>query len=182
VVDNFEHVLDAAELIAELDRQCLDLRFLITSREPLNLASEHRFRVSPLAVAARSASVTPSQIEAAPAGALFVAAARRRNDRFEVSRAAAPAIAEICSRLDGLPLALELAAERITVLSVSELAERLDDAVTDLGSGPRDAPRGNGRWSPRSSGATECSIRHCSAPSFASRCLRGARRLTPPRP
>jgi predicted ATPase len=140
VVDNFEHVLDAAELIAELDRGCSELRFLITSREPLNLASEHQFRVFPLAVPIRSAAVTSRDIEAAPAGALFLLAARRRNDRFEVSSTAARAIAEICSRLDGLPLALELAAARTTVLGVSELATRLDGAVTDLGSGPRDAP------------------------------------------
>ena len=77
VVDNFEHVLEAAESIAELDRGCLGLRFLITSREPLNLASEHQFRVAPLAVPPRSAAVTPSEIEVAPAGASWRA---RRHD------------------------------------------------------------------------------------------------------
>jgi predicted ATPase len=71
---------------------------------------------------------------------LWTRAARRRDNRFAVSTKAAPAIAQICSRLDGVPLALELAAARTGILTVEELATQLGQAVTDLGVGPRDAP------------------------------------------
>ena len=138
-IDNFEHVLEAAELVAELHGGCPDLALLVTSRETLNLAAEHRVIVAPLAVPAIQAA-TVYKIESIAGSALFLAAARRRDSSFVVSATAAPAIAQICARLDGLPLALELAAARTGVLDVEELAARLGDAVTDLGVGPRDAP------------------------------------------
>jgi predicted ATPase/DNA-binding SARP family transcriptional activator len=138
-IDNFEHVLEAAELVAELHGSCPALVLLITSREALNLAAEHRVIVAPLAVPAiRTATV--DEIESIAGSALFLAAARRRDNRFAVTTTSAPAIAQICARLEGLPLALELAAARTGVLAAEELAQRLDEAVTDLGVGPRDAP------------------------------------------
>ena len=138
-IDNFEHVLEAAELVAELLRACPGLELLVTSRETLNLAAEHRVIIAPLAVPTLD-TVTLDEIEATAGSALFLAAARRRDNRFVLSPTAAPAIAEICVRLDGLPLALELAAARTAVLDVDELATRLGEAVTDLGVGARDAP------------------------------------------
>ena len=140
VIDNFEHVLEAAILVAELHRSTAEVVLLITSREALNLAGEHQFLVAPLAVPVSSKTVTVAELETSAASALFLAAARRRNGRFAISPTAAPAVAEICARLDGLPLALELAAARTTVLSITELMTRLKDAVTDLGAAPRDAP------------------------------------------
>ena len=138
-IDNFEHVLEAAELTAELLGTCPGLALLVTSRETLNLAAEHRVIMAPLAVPdVDTASV--DEIESTAGSALFLAAARRRDNRFAVSTKAAPAIAQICSRLDGLPLALELAAARTGILTVEELAIQLGEAVTDLGVGPRDAP------------------------------------------
>ena len=138
-IDNFEHVLEAAELVAELHGSCPALVLLITSREALNLAAEHRVIVAPLAVPAiRTATV--DEIESIAGSALFLAAARRRDNRFAVTTTSAPAIAQICVRLEGLPLALELAAARTGVLAVEQLAARLADAVSDLGLGPRDAP------------------------------------------
>jgi predicted ATPase/DNA-binding SARP family transcriptional activator len=138
-LDNFEHVLEAAELMAELHRTCPELALLVTSREQLNLASERRVIVAPLAVPALH-TVTAEEIESIAGSALFLAAARRRDSSFVVNATAARAIAQICARLDGLPLALELAAARTGVLAVEELAARLGDAVTELGFGPRDAP------------------------------------------
>ena len=138
-IDNFEHVLQAAELVAELHSTCPDVSLLITSRERLNLAAEHRVIVAPLAVPAPEAA-TVDAIESIAASALFLAAAQRRDSDFALGAAAAPAIARICARLDGLPLALELAAARTEVLGVEELAAGLAEAVTDLGVGPRDAP------------------------------------------
>jgi predicted ATPase/DNA-binding SARP family transcriptional activator len=138
-IDNFEHVLEAGELLAEWHATCPDLSLLATSRESLNLAAEHCVIVAPLAVPAPDAA-TVGEIESIAGSALFLAAARRRDSRFALSATAAPAIAWICARLDGLPLALELAAARTGVLGVEELAARLGVAVTDLGVGPRDAP------------------------------------------
>jgi predicted ATPase/class 3 adenylate cyclase/DNA-binding SARP family transcriptional activator len=138
-IDNFEHVLEATELVAELNGTCPELALLVTSRETLNLAAEHRVIVGPLAVPAIQ-TATVDELESIAGSALFLAAARRRDNRFVLSTTAAPAIAQICERLDGLPLALELAAARTPVVSVEELAARLEDAVTDLGVGPRDAP------------------------------------------
>lgn len=126
VIDNFEHVLDAAELVGRLHGACPELTFLVTSREALNIAAEQRLAVSPL--------------EAAGATSLFVAAARRHDASFAITDASAPLIARICARLDGLPLALELAAARTALLGIEELAARLEKAVFDLGAGPRDAP------------------------------------------
>jgi predicted ATPase/DNA-binding SARP family transcriptional activator len=138
-IDNFEHVLEAAELVAELHGTCPGLWLLVTSREALNLTAEHRVIVAPLAIPALQAS-TADEIESIAGSALFLAAARRRDSSFMVTATAAPAIAQICARLEGLPLALELAAARTEVLAVEELAARLADGVSDLGVGPRDAP------------------------------------------
>ena len=138
-VDNFEHVLEAAELVAELLGTCPGLALLVTSREALNLAAEHRVIVAPLAVPAIH-TATVDEIESIAGSALFLAAARRRDNGFVLSPTAVPAIAQICVRLDGLPLALELAAARTAVIDVDELAARLGEALTDLGVGPRDAP------------------------------------------
>jgi predicted ATPase/DNA-binding SARP family transcriptional activator/class 3 adenylate cyclase len=138
-IDNFEHVLEAAELLAELHATCQELALLVTSRETLDLAAEHRVLVAPLAVPALD-TASAEEIESIAGSALFLAAARRRDIGFVVSSTAPSAIAQICARLEGLPLALELAAARTGVLAVDELAARLGEAVTDLGVGPRDAP------------------------------------------
>jgi predicted ATPase/DNA-binding SARP family transcriptional activator len=138
-IDNFEHVLEAAELVAEWHATCEGLSLLVTSRESLNLAAEHCVIVAPLAVPSPDRA-TVGEVEAIAGSALFLAAARRRDSSFAGSATAAPAIARICARLDGLPLALELAAARTGVLGVEELAARLGEAVTDLGVGARDAP------------------------------------------
>ena len=140
VIDNFEHVLDAAGLVGDLHAACPGIAILTTSREPLNLAAEHRFPVPRLGVPAVSDTTSVAEVEAADATSLFLASVRRRDNRFEVAPDNAPAIARICTRLDGLPLAVELAAARIGLLTVQELAARLDQALTDLGTGPRDAP------------------------------------------
>jgi predicted ATPase len=140
VIDNFEHVLDAAELVSELLRECNELKVLATSREALDLTGEHQFLVSPLAVPAASDAVSVAEVESTAGTALFLVAVRRRDQRFELTAENAPVIAQICVRLEGLPLALELAAARAGALGVNELAATLPGAVSDLGTGPRDAP------------------------------------------
>ena len=140
VLDNFEQVLEEATLVADLLSACSGLTVLATSREALDIKAEHRFVVEPLTVPAVPDRATVSEIEETAATAMFLAAASRRDQRFVIDPTSARAVARICARLDGLPLALELAAARTALLSVDELAARLDDALTCLGTGPRDAP------------------------------------------
>ena len=140
VIDNFEHVLDAGSLIGELLAKCQGLTVLATSREALKLSTEHRFVVEPLAVPGNPQTATVADLEQASATAMFLAAAGRHDNRFSVTPAAAPAVARACSRLDGLPLAIELAAARAGLFGIEELAARLDRELGVLGGGPRDLP------------------------------------------
>jgi predicted ATPase/DNA-binding SARP family transcriptional activator len=126
LVDNVEHVLDAAPLLGELVAACPGLHVLATSREPLRLRGEQCLPVAPLAVR--------------DAIALFVDRARERRPDFGLTDGNAPAVAELCRRLDGLPLAIELAAGRVGLLEPEQLVERLADALPLLEDGPRDAP------------------------------------------
>jgi predicted ATPase/DNA-binding SARP family transcriptional activator len=126
VADNFEHVLPAAALLADLTAACPQLRVLSTSREPLRLRGERCFPVGPLA--------------APDAMRLFVERARDRRPGFRLTDANADAVEELCRRLDGLPLALELGAGRIGLLEPEQLVARLGDALSVLEGGPRDAP------------------------------------------
>ncbi len=129
VLDNFEQVLDAAPLVGELLAHCAELTVVCTSRAPLQLSAEQRYPVEPL-----------SLTEDAPALQLFCERARSRDPSFELTPANEDAVATICRRLGGLPLALELAAARIGFLTPQELAARLDDALGLLVGGPRDRP------------------------------------------
>jgi predicted ATPase/DNA-binding SARP family transcriptional activator len=140
VMDNFEHVLGAAGLVAALLSVCPRLSVIATSREALDLAAEHRFEVAPLSVPAYLRGVRDGDLEESGATALFVDAAVRRATPVPLWRGAAPALAGFLQWRDGLPLAVELAAARTDVLTPRELAARLDDALSVLGTGPRDAP------------------------------------------
>ena len=140
VLDNFERLLDASDQIARLLAAGGQSTILATSRAALDIAAEMCVRVEPLALPGNLRWATVTDCETAPATALFIATARRRGTRLTLDEVAAPHIASVCARLDGLPLALELAAARTTVLDVGELALRLEHALIDLGSGPRDAP------------------------------------------
>jgi predicted ATPase/class 3 adenylate cyclase len=140
VVDNFEHLLGAAPFISALLGACPALTALATSREPLNLQAEERYPVSPLALPAPATREKTDGLAGVGAVALFCARARAHDPGFDVDNANTPAVAEICRRVDGLPLAIELAAARCGLLSPDEIAERLDDALGALSSGARDAP------------------------------------------
>jgi non-specific serine/threonine protein kinase len=130
VLDNFEHVLSAAVVVSALLESCPRLRVLVTSREPLRLRWEQRFPLEPLELADSSTFLLPEQIEVSPACRLFIERARAVHPAFVVSPANASAIREICARLDGLPLAIELAAAQSAVFSppalLTRLAHRLD--------------------------------------------------------
>src|SRR6266571_747802 len=140
VLDNFEQVVSAAPRLSDLLARCSHLKLLVTSRAVLHLAAEHEFAVPPLSLPDLKHLpdlVTLSQYEAV---ALFIARAQALKPEFQVSNATAPAVAEICARLDGLPLAIELAAARIKLLPPPALLARLGQRLAVLTSGGRDAP------------------------------------------
>jgi predicted ATPase/DNA-binding XRE family transcriptional regulator len=127
VLDNCEHVIEAAAHFADaVLRACPHTRVLATSREALNVAGGAVYRVPPL--------VAPEAVE------LFLTRARSADAAFPATEANVALIAQICQRLDGLPLAIELAAARVSVMSLGDFAARLEDALDTLGSGSRTAP------------------------------------------
>jgi non-specific serine/threonine protein kinase len=137
VLDNCEHLIDAcARLADDLLRACPGLRLLATSREPLGVAGEVIWRVPPLGL-----GESGPDLERADAVRLFVERARASLPEFALTDDNRVSVARICRRLDGLPLAIELAAARVRVLSPSEIAARLDDRFTLLVGGSRTAPR-----------------------------------------
>lgn len=140
VLDNFEHLLDAADVAAELLAAAPGVAILATSRVPLHLYGEHEYSLDPLALPDRHRLPPLAELARVDSVALFNARARAANRRFQLTQANAAAVAAICGRLDGLPLALELAAARVKLLPPNELASRLDKSLPVLTGGPRDAP------------------------------------------
>src|SRR5262245_54217824 len=113
VLDNCEHVLEAAPAVGALLAGCPGLRILATSRAPLRLAWEHLLPVPPLDLPDPRSLDEPERVGAAPAVILFVERARRVRPGFALTAATGRAVADVCARLDGLPLAIELAASRV---------------------------------------------------------------------
>jgi predicted ATPase len=140
VLDNCEHLVDqVAKLAAELLQSAPELRIVVTSREPLMLAGEVVWAVPPLELP-DPASRETAAVERFSAVRLFVARAAASVPGFALDEGNAEAVAELCRRLDGIPLALELAATRVRSLGVHELLTRLDDRFRLLATGHRDAP------------------------------------------
>ena len=144
VLDNFEHVAEAASEVVELLGSCPNLSVLVTSRAPLRVRGEREFPVSPLAVPDPTRTPEAKEVTRTPAAGLFVERAREASGAFELTQANAASVAAICWRLDGLPLALELAAAQTRFLGPTALLARLDQALEAGGaSGPGKA-RGDG--------------------------------------
>jgi predicted ATPase len=141
LLDTFEHILSAAPLLNALLSVCPLLKILVTSRATLHLQGEHEFSVLPLSVPDIHQSPTVETIEQSPAVTLFVERAQSRKFDFQLTEENALLIAEICANLDGLPLALELAAARIKLLPLQELRSRLNHRLTVLTNGGRDVPQ-----------------------------------------
>ncbi len=139
VLDNFEQLVGAANVVADLLARCPDLVVLVTSREPLHVRAEHVFPVSRLPVPTTGV-LDPLEATANPAIALFLDRARATRPSFNLTRENLPAVAEICTRLDGLPLAIELAAAQLSVLSPAAILERLQARAPFPLPAPRDAP------------------------------------------
>jgi predicted ATPase/DNA-binding SARP family transcriptional activator len=140
LLDNFERVDDAAPVVSELLAAAPGLRVLVTSRSVLRLAGEHEYPVPPLRVPSADDVRRLETLAQNEAVALFVTRAEASRHGFRLGSDNAAAVAEICVALDGLPLALELAAARVRQLEPSELADRLGERLAVLTEGPRDHP------------------------------------------
>jgi predicted ATPase/transcriptional regulator with XRE-family HTH domain len=138
VLDNFEHLISASALLAEFLASCPRLALLLTSRAALRLRMERRFAVVPLATPGLERSI--ETIAASPSVCLFVDRARVSNPAFALTASNAPHVAAICSRLDGLPLAIELAAARVALLDPAALLRRLERRLPLLTDGSADLP------------------------------------------
>jgi predicted ATPase/class 3 adenylate cyclase/DNA-binding SARP family transcriptional activator len=139
VLDNCEHVIDGvAALCDQMLRRCPHVRMLATSREPLNIDGEHIFRLDSLALPDELAR-RPDDIARAESVQLFVERAREHEQHFELNAGNAKSVAAICRRLDGIPLALELAAGRTHTMSADQLLTALDQRFRVLTTGPRTA-------------------------------------------
>jgi predicted ATPase/class 3 adenylate cyclase len=141
VLDNFEQVTEAASFVARLLSECPGLTILATSREALHVRAERIYPVRPLGLPPVGREATSArQVETYEAVQLFVDRARVVRPDFELTDENAPAVAEICRRLDGLPLAIELAAAHLRLFSPEVLRDRLQNRLALLRSGPRDLP------------------------------------------
>jgi predicted ATPase/DNA-binding XRE family transcriptional regulator len=140
VLDNFEQVIDAAPLLTELLQASLQLKILVTSRETLHLRAEKEFPVSPLAVPDASRLPPLQGMSRYEAVQLFVERARDTKPDFELTEENVGAVAEVCRRLDGLPLALELAAARIRIFTPQSLSGRLQNTLQVLTADDKDIP------------------------------------------
>ena len=140
LLDNFEQILPAATMVAHLLSTCPRLSVLVTSRAPLQIGGEHELPVPPLSLPRPTEQPTPDRLVESAAVALFVERATAIRSDFVLTDANAPAVAEICIRLDGLPLAIELAAARIRLLSPEAMLVRLGDRFELLTGDRRDVP------------------------------------------
>jgi predicted ATPase len=153
ILDNFEQLQSAAATVAELVAAGAGLKVVVTSRSPLHLYGEHEFPVPPLALPDLDALPSPERLTQYESVALFLQRAQAVKPDFALTKENAPAIAEIVARLDGLPLALELAAARVKLLSPSAMQSRLEKRLQLLTGGALDLParqrtlRGAIEWS-----------------------------------
>lgn len=139
LLDNFEQVMEAAGLVGELLANCPRLKVVITSRSPLHLRGEREINIGPLAIPSKAESL--ETIARAPAIQLFVERAQAVRPAFSLNPENASAVAEVCAKLDGLPLALELAAARSRALGPQAMLGLLNNRLAFLSEGPRDAPQ-----------------------------------------
>ena len=140
VLDNFEQIPTAAVAVSELITANPTLRIAVTSRMPLHVAGEQEYPVPPLGLVDPELRATNAAIGEVESVALFVARAQAVRPEFAVTETNAAILAEICDRLDGLPLAIELAAARTKLLSPEALLHRLESRLPALAEGPTDAP------------------------------------------
>ncbi|MFY9614957.1 MAG: adenylate/guanylate cyclase domain-containing protein [Candidatus Dormiibacterota bacterium] len=153
VLDNFEQILDAAPAVAEILKAAPAVKVVTSSRAPLRVYGEQEFPIPPLSLPDLSAKLTLEAMSQFEAVRLFIERAVSVKPDFQVTNENAPAVAGICTLVDGLPLAIELAAARIRLFTPEVMLKRLETSLADLGGGARDLParqqtlRGAIEWS-----------------------------------
>ncbi|HTK38869.1 MAG TPA: NB-ARC domain-containing protein, partial [Pyrinomonadaceae bacterium] len=153
ILDNFEQIIAAGPEIGQLLRAASGLKILVTSREPLKLTVETEYPVPPLSLPKSGESISMEELEQFEAVKLFVQRAGRARPDFALTVDNAAAVSEICRRLDGIPLAIELAAARTKILSTNAILEKLENRLDVLTGGSKDLParqqtmRGAIEWS-----------------------------------
>ena len=140
VIDNFEHVIEASPFVRKLADACPGITLLVTSRSPLHLSGEREYPIKPLPLPCPEAADSFNEIACSPAVQLFVQRAQAVRPDFTLTPANGETVAAICRRLDGVPLAIELAAAWLRVLTIDALLARLDLRLPLLTGGPRDIP------------------------------------------
>ncbi|MEP6665382.1 MAG: adenylate/guanylate cyclase domain-containing protein [Nocardioidaceae bacterium] len=140
LLDNLEQVIEAAPAVADLVAACSELRLVITSRTPLHIGAEREYQLEPLLVPPAGGESVPKELGVYSAVALFTQRAQAVNPAFTLTADNALAVAEVCRRMDGLPLAIELAAARTRLLTPEALLARLEHALDVLTGGRRDLP------------------------------------------
>jgi predicted ATPase len=140
LLDNVEQVIEEAPTVADLVATCPELRLVVTSRTPLRIGAEREYQLAPLLLPPSKGQATPEELAGYPAVALFIQRAQTTNPTFALNVDNAQAVAEVCRRMDGLPLAIELAAARTRILTVEALLARLEHALDVLTGGRRDLP------------------------------------------
>ncbi|HEY3875834.1 MAG TPA: TIR domain-containing protein, partial [Candidatus Kapabacteria bacterium] len=138
ILDNFEHLLSARHTVSELLESCPNLKIIITSRIHLGVRGENEYHVEPLRLPSRTA--TKEELSASPAAQLFIQRAKESRFNFEVTPDDVEPINKICHKLDGLPLAIELAASRIRMFNTQTILTRLEEWRSFLSSGSADQP------------------------------------------
>jgi predicted ATPase len=141
LLDNFEHVIEASPIVADVLETCPDVTILVSSRVRLRVSGEHEVPITPLGLVALNGHHRVENVTSSDAVRLFVARAQAVKPDFALTPDNAVAVAEICRRLDGLPLAIELAAARLKVLPPAALLVRLDHRLPLLTGGGRDVPQ-----------------------------------------
>lgn len=140
LLDNFEHLIEGAPIVGELLSSAEDLKCLVTSREPLRVYGERELPLRPLSLPEANGKPTLDTLEKSESVQLFHDRAAAIDPHFELTNDNADKVAEICRRLDGLPLAIELAAARVRMFPPKALLDQLDNRLATLTGGPRDAP------------------------------------------
>lgn len=155
ILDNLEQLPDLADDLAHL-LAAAELKILATSRAPLRVRGEHRYHLQPLSLIPEAPRAGGRVHVSSPAAELFVRRAKEIDHSFHVTSQHAAAVQAICDRLEGVPLAIELAAARTALLPPAAILERLKESLPLLTSGPRDARRATARCGMPSPGATTC--------------------------
>lgn len=158
VLDNCEHLVEGcAVLVDALLRACPDLKILATSREPLRVVGEAIWMVPSLSLPDPQQQLATGDLGRYEAVRLFVERAEAADAGFGLTERNAKAVAVLCGKLDGIPLAIELAAARVRALTVEQISQKLEDPLSFLSTGSRTAPPATRRCGGPSSGATSCS-------------------------